>query len=50
MALIIIIIFNVCVVFSKIQKSDLKNSKQSKILYPIRFSYEEFNVNHKLKF
>jgi hypothetical protein len=37
-------------IFAKIQKSDLKNSKHSKFLYPTRFSYVEFNENHKLKF
>jgi hypothetical protein len=36
--------------FSKIQKSDLKNFKYSKFLYPTRSSYEIFNANHKLKF
>jgi hypothetical protein len=43
-------IFIIYVIFSKIEKNDLKNSKHSKFLYPIRFSYEEFNENHKLKF
>jgi hypothetical protein len=36
--------------FKKINNSDLKISKHSKFLHPIRFSYKEFNENDKLKF
>jgi hypothetical protein len=43
-------IFNICILFSKIEKSDLKNLKHSKILYPIIFQYENFNESEKLKF
>jgi hypothetical protein len=43
-------IFNVCTLFSKFEKSDLKNSKHHKILYPRRFQYENFNESEKLKF
>jgi hypothetical protein len=32
------------------KKSELKNSKHSKFLHPIRFSYKEFNEYDKLKF
>jgi hypothetical protein len=43
-------IFNICILFLKIKKSDLENSKHSKFLYPIRFQYEKFNENDKSKF
>jgi hypothetical protein len=36
--------------FSKFEKSDLKNSKYLKFWYPIRFQYEEFNEIEKSKF
>jgi hypothetical protein len=36
--------------FSKIQNSDLENSKHPNFLYTTKFSYEEFNGNHKSKF
>jgi hypothetical protein len=31
-------------------KADLKSSKRSKFLHPMKFSYKEFNENDKLKF
>jgi hypothetical protein len=43
-------IFNICTLFSKIEKSDLESSKHSKILYPTRFQYEKFNESEKSKF
>jgi hypothetical protein len=43
-------IFNVCILFSKIKKNDLENSKHLKFLYPVRFQYEEFNEIDKSKF
>jgi hypothetical protein len=42
--------FQICTFFLKIKKSDLKNSKHFKFLYPIRFQYKEFNEIEKLKF
>jgi hypothetical protein len=36
--------------FKKIKNDDLKNSKHSKYLYPIRFSYKKINEDDKLKF
>jgi hypothetical protein len=43
-------IFNICILFSKIKKSDLENSKHPQFLYPIRFQYEKFNESDKSKF
>jgi hypothetical protein len=43
-------IFNICILFSKIEKSDLEKSKHPKFLYSIRFIYEEFNESDKSKF
>jgi hypothetical protein len=43
-------IFNVCTLFSKIEKYNLENSKHPKILYPIRFQYEKFKESEKSKF
>jgi hypothetical protein len=43
-------IFNICTLFSKIENSDLENSKHPKILYPARFQYEKFNESEKSKF
>jgi hypothetical protein len=34
-------IFNVCTLFSKIEKSELENSKHPKNFYPTRFQYEK---------
>ena len=36
--------------FLKIWNKYLQNSKNGKCLYPLVFSYDEFNRNHKLKF
>jgi hypothetical protein len=36
--------------FKKVKNNDLKHSKQSKFLHPLRFSYKEFSENDKLKF
>jgi hypothetical protein len=36
--------------FLKIKNGDLKNSKHSKFLHSIIFSYKEFNEHDKLKF
>jgi hypothetical protein len=41
---------NSCTLFSKIEKSDLENSKHPKILYPIIFQYENFYESEKSKF
>jgi hypothetical protein len=43
-------IFNVCTLFSKIEMSELENSKYPKVLYPIIFQYENFNESEKSKF
>jgi hypothetical protein len=43
-------IFNVCILFSKIKKNDLENSKHLKFLNPTKFQYEKFNKSDKSKF
>jgi type IV secretory pathway VirB9-like protein len=35
--------------FSKIKNNNLQNSQHPKFLYPVRFSYEEFNEHDKSK-
>jgi hypothetical protein len=42
--------FNICILFLKIKKSDLENSKHLKFFNPIRFQYEEFIESDKSKF
>jgi hypothetical protein len=43
-------IFNLSTSFLKNKNGDLKISKRSKFLHPMRFSYKEFNEHDKLKF